>query len=998
MSDGSSDRSTSNADDAWLTTDASTVVVGVADAGVRRSLKSWFTDEAYDVRVASPDDLPPDGDLYVVDAGALRTAAPQIERLKTASAVFTPCLLVAEGSRGERIAASTDQVLEVVDDVLETPLRTPSLKRRVDSLLRARVLAEQLRERSREYERLVELLPVGLFVLDDAGTVTYANERAGSLVGVGATAVAGRSFATFVRPADRDAVASLLAVDGPSTATVRFQYDLAVESANASDNVTADRSGDRIVELSADVVDDETTQVLAQDVTERETRIERLRVFERAVGEARVGICIADANADDLPLVYVNDEFCEVTGYDRDAALGRNCRFLQGEATDSAVVDEIRAAIEVGAPVSVTIRNYRVDGTPFWNELDIMPVTDGDGTVTHFLGFQRDVTERRERMRLFEHLHAATERLQGARTPTDVAESAVESLRDILELDVVACWFPNDDRTRLEPVAVAGVDEAQPLEPGSRDWAAFVERANVTEVPVTDHETDAETGLVFSLGDHGLIGAADPDREYTQAVRDAGHAFADHVTVALDRAEREAELAATTADLENTLERIKDGFIALDTDYDITFVNKQAESLLPYTAAELQGRNLWEAFPEEVGGTFWTEYHEALETGDSRTFEAYYDELERWFEVTAYPSDDGLTLYFRDVTSQRERKRELERYETIVQTAGDPIYTLDEDGYFTSVNDAFVDLTGYERDDVVGEHARTIFSEADVAACERVIGDLLSKQSGRETVDVDVVTRYGDQRDCEVAIAPLPGEDFGGTVGVIRDLTEFKDNEQRLAVLDRVLRHNLRNNLNVVTGRTSELRDHEDEAVRESVAAVEEAASDVLAIANKARAFQQALEDAHSSRETVDICAVLDEVVAAVAAANERASIACELDVDDSLSVRGNEAVELALTELVENAVLHNPDPNASVRVTVSRNGDEARVVVADDAPLIPEQEVAVLESDVETPLEHASGLGLWLVRWTATSFGGRLTFDCTPEGNLVTFVLPVATEDGPEE
>ena len=998
MSDGSSGRPTSNGQDAWLATDASTVVVAVADAGVRRSLESWFTDEAYDVRVASPEDLPPDGDLYVVDAGALRTTAPQIERLKAASTVFTPCLLVAEGSHAERIAASTDEVLEVVDDVLQTPLRTPSLKRRVDSLLRARVLATQLQERSREYERLVELLPIGLFVLDDAGAVTYANERASSLVGVDAATIVGTRFSSFVRPMDRDAVASVLDGDATSTTTVHFECGHDRSGNGETARVGEDASGDRIVELSVGVVDEDTTQVLAQDVTEREARVERLRVFERAVGEAGVGVSIVDAQADDLPLVYVNDEFCALTGYDRDAVLGRNCRFLQGEATEPAVVDEIRTALAVAAPVSVTISNYRADGTPFWNELTITPVSDADGTVTHFLGFQRDVTERRERMRLFEHLHAATERLQGAQTPTAVAESAVESLRNILELDVVVCWFPNEDRTRLEPVAAAGVDESRPLEPESKDWTAFADGANVTEVSVTDHETDAETGLVFSLGDHGLIGAADPDREYTRAVRDAGSAFADHVTVALDRAEREAELAATTADLENTLERITDGFIALDADYNVTFVNEQAASLLPYTADKLEGQNFWEAFPDEVGSRFWTKYQDALATGEPRTFEAHSDELDRWLKVTAYPSDDGLTLYVRDVTGQRERKRELERYETIVQTAGDPIYTLDEDGYFTSVNDAFVDMTGYDRDDVVGEHARTIFSEPDVAACERVIGDLLSKRSGRETVEVDVVTRYGDQRDCEVAIAPLPGENFGGTVGVIRDLTEFKDNEQRLAVLDRVLRHNLRNNLNVVTGRTSALRDHEDEAVRESVDAVEEAASDVLDIANKARAFQQALEDAHSSRETVGICAVARGVVDDVVATNERASVGCEVETAESLRVRGNEAVELALTELVENAIAHNPSEAPSVRVTVSRNDGEARVVVADDAPLIPEQEVAVLESDVETPLEHASGLGLWLVRWTATTFGGRLTFDSTPEGNLVTFALPVATEDVHEE
>ena len=82
MSDRSSGRPTSNGrGTTWLPTDASTVVVAVADAGVRRSLESWFADAVYDVRVSSPEDLPADGDRYVVDAGALRAAEPQLDRL-----------------------------------------------------------------------------------------------------------------------------------------------------------------------------------------------------------------------------------------------------------------------------------------------------------------------------------------------------------------------------------------------------------------------------------------------------------------------------------------------------------------------------------------------------------------------------------------------------------------------------------------------------------------------------------------------------------------------------------------------------------------------------------------------------------------------------------------------------------------------------------------------------------------------------------------------------
>jgi PAS domain S-box-containing protein len=135
---------------------------------------------------------------------------------------------------------------------------------------------------------------------------------------------------------------------------------------------------------------------------ESRQRQRELELYERAIDGAGIGISIADANEDDLPLVYVNEGFLETTGYDREEVIGRNCRFLQGENTEESTVEEMRSALADERPVSVEIRNYRRSGEQFWNDLDIMPVRGEDGEVTHFLGFQRDVTERKQRERLLE--------------------------------------------------------------------------------------------------------------------------------------------------------------------------------------------------------------------------------------------------------------------------------------------------------------------------------------------------------------------------------------------------------------------------------------------------------------------------------------------------------------------------------------------------------------------------------------------------------------------
>jgi PAS domain S-box-containing protein len=134
-------------------------------------------------------------------------------------------------------------------------------------------------------------------------------------------------------------------------------------------------------------------------------------IKERALDEAPVGITIADANQPDMPLVYTNDAFVELTGYERSGAVGRNCRFLQGEDSDPAAIGEMRAAIEAEEPVSVELVNYTADDERFWNRVDIAPVRDGDGDVTHYVGFQTDVTERVEAERVAKQRAAQLEHL-----------------------------------------------------------------------------------------------------------------------------------------------------------------------------------------------------------------------------------------------------------------------------------------------------------------------------------------------------------------------------------------------------------------------------------------------------------------------------------------------------------------------------------------------------------------------------------------------------------
>ena len=153
--------------------------------------------------------------------------------------------------------------------------------------------------------------------------------------------------------------------------------------------------------------------VLARQVTSASRRLEReieqrkqaedarkayeeeLVLRDRSINSATNGILIADARQADMPTVYCNAAFEKITGYAPEEVLGRNCRFLQGTEHQQPGIEAIRRAIRQGTEAKAELRNYRKDGSLFWNELYIAPVKDQQGRLTHFIGIQTDITQRK---------------------------------------------------------------------------------------------------------------------------------------------------------------------------------------------------------------------------------------------------------------------------------------------------------------------------------------------------------------------------------------------------------------------------------------------------------------------------------------------------------------------------------------------------------------------------------------------------------------------------
>jgi PAS domain S-box-containing protein len=157
----------------------------------------------------------------------------------------------------------------------------------------------------------------------------------------------------------------------------------------------------------------------------------QLRLVERAMDAAPVGITIADAEQPDNPLVYANERFTALTGYEGAAVRGRNCRFLQGPETDPETVADLRAAVDAADPVSVDVLNYRRNGSGFWNKVDVAPIRGDSGAVTNYVGFQTDVTERKVRTERVGVLNRVLR--HNFRNKLTVIAGQLELLRDDLE-------------------------------------------------------------------------------------------------------------------------------------------------------------------------------------------------------------------------------------------------------------------------------------------------------------------------------------------------------------------------------------------------------------------------------------------------------------------------------------------------------------------------------------------------------------------------------------
>lgn len=357
------------------------------------------------------------------------------------------------------------------------------------------------------------------------------------------------------------------------------------------------------------------------------------------------------------------------------------------------------------------------------------------------------------------------------------------------------------------------------------------------------------------------------------------------------------------------------------------------------------------------------------------------------------------------VSTLEEREQELRRFERGVESTGNGLVMTDRRGAIEYVNPAFEEITGYTESEVLEETPRLLqpVGAADVFSEEfwRTLVDrqqwagevvIEHRDETRSVVDMSIRAIHDDHGDVE------------GFVVVLNDITERIQYEQELErreeeldllrqIITRYLRHNLRNDLNVILGYGEMLVSDETLSERQvqMAAKMVEMAERLLEKSDTARQYSRLLEQ-DSELSPNDLSAVVNRSVQKVS--KQYPDVVFDVDVPESCTIRSRAGIQDAIEELILNATKHNDATSPHVHIQL-RDSKGARLVIEDNGSGISEFELETLERGKETPLLHSQGIGLWLSKWVIESVDGQLSFDRLDSGTRVTVEFPAPERVG---
>ncbi|MFB6109787.1 MAG: PAS domain-containing protein [Halodesulfurarchaeum sp.] len=735
--------------------------------------------------------------------------------------------------------------------------------------------------------------------------------------------------------------------------------------------------------------------------------------FEQVAESAGHAVYVTDASG---TIEYVNPAFERVTGYDAAEAVGETPRLLNSGRMPDGYFEALWETVTGGEVWDETVINERKDGEIYHADQTIAPITDRNGEIVGYVAIQTDVTDRTEKERALRQY-----------------KQAVESSHDLIAAvdGQLEYLFANEAYRRYHGVESGSLEgESLPAvigEDAFEEIEAYVDRAlggRPTQTEITrDHPVRGERVLdvrLFPLetaaGDVRGVGASMRDvtdeRTRERAVeREAEHRrIISEVNKALVRAAGIDDLAPEVVDVISSGDPFSCTLFYPTGSGAVNATCMGAEDIDESAVAAIHT-------PEYVEAVFdagvlqiddVTEPpHQHHESGrDSHAGAAIALEhagqrqgvLTVHFPPDAEPSKDELDLL---VTVGDDLAYGLHHYALeaehrafadIVGRIDDPVMLQGRDGTYRVLNDAVAAFAGMDAAALEGRDERAFMDEASARTIQEQKEHVL--ETG-EPVSYQVTPTFPDGRERTFSTTRYPyvrdGE-LEGTVAICRDVTELKEHQRQLQALDRMLRHNVNNSMNVVRGYADLITMEADGRVAEYAGRIDDASESLLETMHKQRQITEFLSDPPPIA-TVDIGQLLDTVLDRTRAEYPSATISCRSPPD--VPVRASRDLDIALTELLENSLDHADRAAPHVAIEGAVTDESVSIAFTDENDLIPKVERKVLtgERDIDA-LHHGSGMGLRLVKLIVDHSGGSLYFERNePRGNVVTVELPRTAE-----
>lgn len=464
-----------------------------------------------------------------------------------------------------------------------------------------------------------------------------------------------------------------------------------------------------------------------------------------------------------------------------------------------------------------------------------------------------------------------------------------------------------------------------------------------------------------------------------------------------DRLERQRQLTL----YEKAVEGSTDLLAAIDTDNQFLFANERYREFYDLISEDLEGVTVSDVLAEDV----FEEIQPHLETA----FEGERVEYEmkrihpkggtHTLDIRYFPLEEdnggiiGVVAAMRDISDLKQREHELRLFKRAVEEAPLAIFISDDDGTIEFINSAFEEITGFPENEVLGKNPRILQSgKLDEKYYEEMWETILD--GNRWHSEIPNRRNNGELYFAQQTIAPIIEEgEVSKFVAIQQDITDRKEREEHMQVLNRLLRHNLRNNLNIIEGTTDTLSrsidDHQD-----MVSMLREATRDLGNISQKAYEINRLLMNPSKRTSISNLDNIIEEIVDKYDEAYPGVDV--ERSVTRGISTWAHPRIHRAIEELVENSFIHHDDRNPAVEVRLTESDQFVTIHVIDDGPGIPDHEYKVIEGESEiTQINHGSGLGLWLSYWIVRRSGGELTFDSKDgQGTHIQVKLPKEQSD----